>query len=126
MELTLSQRAIMANNYTFQQRMVLAMRKKANYWKDYNPITVGDFNLRTQKRKQFAHKVLNGQITVSIISYCEFFLNQYNADPPDLDENTPPQVTDLVLTDDGAADATFDYFAGVRTGDDTGPYNYSV
>lgn len=125
-ELTLSERATMANTYTFQQRMFLGIRKKANYWKDFVPSTVAEFNRRTQKRKQFAHKVLNALTTVNIVAYCEFFLNQYNADPPDLDGSTPPQITDIVITDDGAADASFDYFAGVRTGDDTGPYDYSV
>lgn len=89
-QLTLSQRTELANNFGFQQRLISAVKKKANYFKDltYAAITnqatgqaAADFhNAATQKRKRFAEMILRTNGGLNATAFAEYFLTQYNED----------------------------------------------
>lgn len=112
-QLTLSQRGKMANDGYFQQRLIAALKKTANYWATY---TGGDNNTATYKRKLFAKNIQQGAMP-NMQSYSEYFLSQYNNDPAVMDSIQTDQLADSELTDSAATPATFDYFAGVETKD---------
>lgn len=115
-QLTLSQRSQMSNSLSLQQRLVCAVKKTANYWKDLQLDTVPKFNVANRKRKEFARQVLSSSVP-NTQSYAEYLISHYNETTPDL--NTAGELSDLVLTDSAASAATFDYFAGVNSDDDT-------
>lgn len=132
MELTLSQRAGLANSQSFKNKLEAAAIKKANYWKGQAVNSVPGFNLEMQKRKRFAQAILEtaNALDRHMESYVNFFVSNYNEDidvagqlEDDEDEFNAEtnQLHDLRLTDSGAADLTYDFFAGVLAGDNTRP-----
>lgn len=122
-QLTLSERSSMANNSIFQQRLSSAVKKTANYWKDYTLSTVADFNKANQKRKIFSRNILNSVNYVNIQAYAEYLLTQYNTESPviisDVNNIANTQLQDSELTDSGASSSAFDFFSGVVVGDST-------
>lgn len=118
-QLTLTQRATMANDGYFQLRMVAALKKTANYWKN---TIINLNNTAVYKRRLFAKQIQDGQLP-QMKAYCEFYLSNYNEDVatnrpdgnPRLDENS--QLSDLELTDGGVTPVVYDYFAGVQSQD---------
>lgn len=109
-QLTLGQRAAMANDQTFQQRLIAALKKTANYWATKPD---GDGYTAIYKRKRFANNILMGNMP-NMQAYAEYFLSQYNQDPAVMDGG---QLADSELTDSPATPITFDHFAGVEAKD---------
>jgi len=121
-QLTLSQRSTMAGNGYFHQRLSSAIRKTANYWLNYAMDSVAKYNKAVQKRKLLARQIMQGMLPVGMQAYAEYLLSQYNENTPDLIGGNgidAGQVSDAVLTDSSASTLTYDFFAGVETGDDT-------
>lgn len=119
-QLNLTQRSQMANAETFLQRLNTAMKGTAQYWKDFTPSQVSDYNVAVQKKKEFARKIFATGVYENIRAYAAYLLNQYRYDDsgePDIDETG--QLSDSVLMDSSSSVATFEYFAGVKTGDET-------
>lgn len=132
-QLTLTEKTVMSNIILFQQRMSTAMKVLANTYKDVTLTLAADFNLRNKKRKEFAKQVLAAtptlgsttllsSSTLNIKAYVDYFLVQYTDVSPDIDTNpsspTFGQLNDSPLTVHAGAIETFDYFAGVKAGDD--------
>ena len=115
-QLTLSQRADFSNSLNLQRRLISAAKKTANYWTGLPLDTVAKFNVGNHKRKIFARQILTSSVP-NIQSYAEYLVNQYNEQTPVL--NTAGELDDSVLIDSQASAATFDFFAGVQSGDDS-------
>lgn len=114
--LSLSEKAVIASNSIFQARIKEILLVKANYWKDLSTPNRSDVNVRHQKRNKLAKSILLSSWSDSykgLVS--EFFLAQYSTSSPELDDNLQP--SDQALNDN--FDITYDYFAGVVSGDDT-------
>lgn len=116
-QLTLSQRAEMANSLSLQRRLVSAFKKQAEYWKNYTVTTFAQYNEKTRKCKTYSRQILNESSIANIQSIAEYFLSQYNTDPPVLDSSG--ELADSELTDSPASAATYEFFAGVKMNDDT-------
>lgn len=113
--LTLTQKANMATSLSFQLRMAAAVKAKAKTIIDAIPTTFANYNIENKKRKVFARAIFSSGSIPNPQAYAEYFLSQYNDVNPTLDENL--EVADVHLTNHPAVTATFDYFAGVETGD---------
>lgn len=119
-KLWLSQRAELADKLSFLKRLAAAVKGTAEYWKNYPIATFENYNIAVKKRKEYSRGILQGSGVQNVQAYAEYLLNQYTFDDAvgaDLDENG--ELSDLVITDSAASAATFDYFAGVKTGDET-------
>ena len=116
-QLTLTQRAEMAANTAFQSKVRSWLKNRANFWKDTVTTERSEVNRAMQKRKRFAKQILltNGFVNSILYGMSEYFLMQYNADPPVLDGGV---LADSEF-DNAAFNAAYDYFAGVEAGDDT-------
>jgi len=117
-QLNLEQRGQLRNSARFNQRLAVAVAKTANYWIEYNATD----NLAVQKRKTFAHTILqNGTIPSG---YALDFVARYNEATPVLEDGNSPfdaatnQLADSQLTDSSTSAYTFDYQAGVVAGDE--------
>lgn len=109
-QLTLEERALMANNGLFQQRLIVAIKKTANYWKaNASPLN----NSAMAKRKAYAEKIQSTAFS-GIQAYSEFLMSVYNTDPPILSNG---QLADSELEDSTASALSFDIFAGVQPQD---------
>lgn len=124
-ELTLTQRAELQDNGRFRNRLAAAVQKTANYWSEYPIDTFAKYNIGVKKRKEFARQVLNNP-GLPTGGYASYFISKYNVDisvagklesenPFDANSN---QLADAELTDSASTAITFDYFSGVKTGDD--------
>ncbi len=114
--LSLTEKANIASNSTFQSRIKEILLIKANYWRSLSTPNRSNVNVQHQKRNKLAKSILLSSWSDSykgLVS--EFFLSQYSTSSPDLDENGQP--SDQALNDN--FDITYDYFAGVGSGDDT-------
>lgn len=111
-QLTLSERSQMANNGYFQNRLRAALKKTANYWLN----STQDNNTAVFKRKRFAKDIQNGAMP-DMRAYAEYFLTQYNEDPPVFDTGDASQLADSALTDSPATPVAYDFFAGVEAKD---------
>lgn len=123
-QLTLSQRSMMAANPNFQNRIGMAVKKTASYWLQLPLDTVAKWNKANKKRKEFARYIMNGNVPVSMYTYAEYLLTQYNEENPDVigsPDINEGQLSDTAITDSSASALTFDYFAGVQPGDETKP-----
>ena len=119
-KLWLSQRAEMAEKLSFLRRLAAAVKGTAEYWKNYPISAFADYNVAMKKKKEFARQIFSQASIPNLQAYAEYLLNQYSFDSgagPDLDENG--ELSDTVISDSAASAATFDYFAGVKTGDET-------
>lgn len=119
-KLWLSQRAELADKLSFLKRLAAAVKGTAEYWKNYPLTTFENYNVAIKKRKEYARGILQGSGVQNVQAYAEYLLNQYTFDDAvgaDLDENG--ELSDTVISDSAASAATFDYFAGVKTGDET-------
>lgn len=120
----------MANNPIFQQRLIAAVKKSANYWDTFPLDNLSNVNLAVQKKKVYATLILKSLVfQQSIQVYATYFLSQYNEANPDLVPLDPPlvesgQLTDAVLTDSASSAKTYEYFAGVEVGDETRPMDF--
>lgn len=113
--LTLDQKTTIGGNGTFQARIAQVLREKAQYWTNSGTPTRADVNQRIQKRKKLAKQILNTLYADDrklIIG--EYWLTTYTADPAVIDGNGIP--TAQAIND--AFDPTYDYFAGVVSGDE--------
>ncbi len=114
--LTLSDKATIAGSSIFQARIKEILLVKASYWRNLPTSNRSDVNIRHQKRNRLAKSILlSSWCDSNKILVAEFFLSQYATSNPDLDANLQP--SDQALNDN--FDVTYDYFAGVITGDDT-------
>lgn len=114
--LTLSDKATIAGSNIFQARIKEILLVKANYWKNLTTPNRVDVNIRHQKRNRLGKSILLSSWCDSYkILVSEFFLSQYSTTTPDLDANAQP--SDQALSDN--FDVTYDFFAGVVSGDDT-------
>lgn len=123
-QLTLSQRSMMAANPNFQNRIGMAVKKTASYWLQFPLDTVPKWNTANKKRKEFARYIMNGNVPVSMFTYAEYLLTNYNEENPDVigaPDINEGQLSDMAITDSSASALTFDYFAGVHPGDETEP-----
>jgi len=116
--LSLSEKEQMASTPLFQDRMKMAIINLAHYFRSNDPVTVADFNRRTQLRKIFADRILAGELP-NLLSFCMLFLQNYQLDPVAQGHlNGDNQLNDTVLTSGTWLDPTYDLFAGVESGDD--------
>lgn len=115
-ELTLSEKAVMANSVRFQRRIVAAVKGTAEYWKNFTFSQLSDYNEANRKKKVFAKNILNNASIPNPQAYAEYLLNIYKSSDPDLDVNG--ELSDQVIGDSSVSIATFEYFAGVEAGDD--------
>lgn len=124
-ELTLTQRAELQDNNRFKSRLAAAVQKTANYWNEYVVDTFAKYNVAVKKRKEYAAKVLSNPGLPSG-GYVSYFVSKYNVDiavTSNLEADAPYDVTtnqlgDMQLTDSSTSTITFDYFAGVKAGDE--------
>lgn len=114
--LTLTQKAEIASNTDFQDKIVSILKVKALYWKNFPTPARADVNVALQKRKKLSKSILGGtwaEVMKALVG--QYFLVEYTTVNPDLDVNGIP--TDAAL--DSNFDAPYDYFAGVIAGDTT-------
>jgi hypothetical protein len=129
-QLTLQQKADMADSTSFKNRVHAQLLEKANYWKDFaltgsNGTADGAYNLRLQKRKKYALYLLSGAIP-DLTAFSKFFLMQYDVDPASTTTiGSETQLTDSAL-DSAAFNVAFDQFAGVITGDENKGLDFSL
>lgn len=125
-ELTLTQRAELQENSRFRSRLAAAVQKTANFWNDYATDTLQKYNVAVKKRKEYARQVSSNPGLPSG-GYVSYFVSKYNTDiavTSNLESDSPfdvntNQLGDMQLTDSSTSTITFDYFAGVKTGDET-------
>src|SRR5689334_16279965 len=92
-QLTLNERSQLSSNSRFHQRLLAALKKKANFFINAQPggsgfpdITNGAtakqfYNLSTQKKKRYAKLLLsNGGNNGNPYAIAEFFVSKYNED----------------------------------------------
>lgn len=115
--LTSDQKAIISNNSTFLDRIEQILREKALYWKESATADRASVNKRMQKRKRFSRSILyTGNIVDTYRQLiADYWLTTYSNDPAVLDEAGVPTSSEISNT----FDPTYDYWAGVQTGDDT-------
>lgn len=122
-KLTLTLQAHNANSLSVQRRLVSAVKATAEYWKNYALDTIGAYNEAVRKRKIFASQILQNSSIPSPQAYAEYLLGHYSYEgEPEIDTNG--EVEDVVLADSTASAATYDYFAGVKAGDETTPITF--
>jgi hypothetical protein len=114
-QLTLTERTNLALNSTFNGKVFQALYSKANYWNAQGIPT----NLKLQKQKNYSLNVLTHGGGVDLASVTRFWLSNYNADPPVLDQDGQP--TDSEILNTGALEIVYDTLAGVVAGDDAIP-----
>lgn len=108
-QLTLAQRSKLANDPEFQHRVMAAVKKTANYWQTN---AGADLNVTSNfTQKKFAEKILSGSFAFPISTYVEYFLTQYNTDPPVWEDESQTYLADSELTDSFASASTFEYFS---------------
>ncbi len=115
-QLSLSEKAILAEDSGFRGRIFQGLFAKANFHKG----TAVPANLKAQKQKNYAEPFLKGGAnSIDIYAISRFWLANYNVDPADLDENNEP--TDAAILDTSALDTVYDSLAGVVAGDELLP-----
>ena len=121
-QLTLSERALMAQNPVHLSKTRSKMNQKSSFWLQSDTPDRASVNKQIQKQKRYSKNlVLNqGYAESQVYKLGELFLTQYNVDPPVYENNDP---TTGVLADSeyesAAFDEAFNYFAGVEIGDQT-------
>lgn len=115
-QLTLSQRAALAEDNIFRSRLFQGLFAKANFHRSQsNPA-----NLKAQKQQSYADPfVIGGANSIDIHANTRFWLANYNEDPPQLDVDNQP--TDAAILDTNALDVVYDTLAGVQDGDENLP-----
>jgi hypothetical protein len=115
-QLTGDQIIVIRTNQTYVDRIAEVLIQKAEYWKESGTPNRADVNVRTQKRKRFANTILNTTaVNESKVTAARYWITYYETATPVLDGSGIPTYQEIF---DGF-DATFDFCAGVNTGDDT-------
>lgn len=115
--LRLDQRAEMVNKLSFLNRLAAAIKGTADYWKNYNVDTFEKYNVGVKKRKEYAKQVLGNASVPNLQAYAEYLVYNYTYDGEPEIENG--ELVDSVLSDSTTSANSFDYFAGVKQGDET-------
>lgn len=114
-QLTVDQKSIISKSDTFKIRVEQVLKEKAQYWTNVGTPNRADVNVQMQKRKKFASLIFNSAgFAQNMASRAgDFWLTTVSQ--PTLDENGIPTADAI----GNAFDPTYDYFSGVRTGDDS-------
>lgn len=115
-QLTLSEKATLAQVQTFRERIYQGMFSKANFWLTQSPTT-----LEKQKQINFAtsfSKGAAGGIDIKVLTH--LWLANYNGVPV-LDGQNQPIDTQILNT--SALDVVYNLMAGVVSGDSGLPPN---
>jgi len=116
-ELTLSEKSVLAETQSFRSRIIQALNSKANFWRTATPT-----NLKMQKQKAYANLfLLGGQNATDVHAITRFWLANYNTTSPVLDSNNQP--IDSEILESAGLDVVFDALAGVVAGDENLPVN---
>lgn len=114
-QLTGDQIATIRASNTFLDRIKSTLLMKAEYWKELTTPNRADVNRRTQKRKQFAKRILSSTYADQNAALVgQYWLSYYQTSTPVLDGNGIP--TYQVIFDN--FDPTYDNFAGYLQGDE--------
>jgi len=118
-QLTLSERAILAESSTFRTRLFQGLFSKANFHR----VQINPANLKAQKQQNYADGFLTGGAnSIDIHANTRFWLANYNADPPEMvDVEGVQQPTDNAILNTSALDTVYDALAGVLDGDESIP-----
>lgn len=114
--LTSDQKASISNNSTFLDRIEQILREKALYWKESATVDRASVNKQMQKRKRLSRSILTQGSWVESYRQLigDYWLTTYNNNPAVVDEAGIPTSAEISNT----FDPTYDYWAGVQTGDD--------
>jgi hypothetical protein len=114
-QLTGDQIIAIRTDQTYIDRIAEVLIQKAEYWKELTTPNRADVNIRTQKRKRFALTLLNTTaVNESKVTAARYWITYYEVNNPVLDANGIPTYTEIF----NSFDSTFDFCAGVNTGDD--------
>lgn len=115
-QLTGDQTIVIRSNADYLDRVKEVLINKAEYWKEFATPLRTDVNKRTQKRKRFALNLLTTTSSDQFaVTAARFWITYYEVNNPVLDANGIPTYTEIF----NSFDATYDFCAGVNTGDDT-------
>lgn len=112
---------ILVSTQSFRDRVFQGMFSKANFFiaqpiQDPNGAVTGNNNLALQKRINYSIGFSKGQAgSIDAKVLTQLWCANYNADPPELDNNDQPD--DNAILNTAALDVVFDLYAGVVTGD---------
>ncbi len=113
-QLTLSEKAALANTESFRSRIYQGLFSKANYWVSRTPA-----NRKEQKQIIYAKAFVKGSAGgIDFNVMVRFWLSNYNGVPV-LDSNGQP-IDSQILNSSGL-DTVFDTLAGVVAGDESLP-----
>lgn len=111
-QLTLSEKSALAENSSFRSRLFQGLFSKANYHR----MQTNPQNLKEQKQQVYAPQFLKGGAnTIDIHAATRFWLSNYNADPPEMDNGQP---SDNAILNTVPLDVVYDSLAGVLPGDE--------